>query len=226
MRDSFSRKKMKKLRPWTGSFLCLWAIFILLQLPCSAANVENKSEASKHEKLSITEKKWGIRPLSIRLSAAGNLLDYRFRVIDPDKAMAVMKRGDKVYLIDQASGIKLPVPRTKVGPLRQTGTKPKAGKVYPIMFSNTGKVIKSGSKVTLVIGDFRMENIVVGTLIPQPAELPKNKQAKWEGLMKMLGDERGACVEDCGQDQNCFAKCEKAYKSRLNKEYQGLLYEK
>jgi hypothetical protein len=137
-----------------------------------------------------------------------------------------MKRGDKAYLIDQASGVKLPVPRTKVGPLRQTGSKPKAGKVYPILFSNTGKVIKSGSKVTLVIGNFRMENIVVGTLIPHPAELPKDKQAKWKGVQKMLGDERGACVEDCGQDQNCFDKCEKAYKSRLEKEYQSILLEK
>jgi hypothetical protein len=226
MRDSFSRKKMKKLRPWTWHFLCLWAIFILLQLPCSAANVENKNEASKDEKLSITEKKWGIRPLSIQLAAAGNLLDYRFRVIDPDKAMAVMKRGDKAYLIDQASGIKLAVPRTKVGPLRQTGTKPKAGKVYPILFSNTGKVIRSGSKVTLVIGAFRMENIVVGTLIPHPAELPQAKRAKWEGVQKVLRNERDGCIEDCGQDQNCFDKCEKAYDSRLGKEYQKLLYGK
>jgi hypothetical protein len=196
-----------------------------LQLPCSAANVENKSEASK-DKMPIAEKKWGIRPLSIRLSAAGNLLDYRFRVIDPDKALALMKRGDKAYLIDQASGVKLPVPRTKVGPLRQTGSKPKAGKVYPILFSNTGKVIKSGSKVTLVIGAFRMENIVVGALIPHQAELPQAKQAKWKGVQKRLGDERDDCMEDCGQDQNCFDKCEKAYKSRLDKEYQQLINEK
>jgi hypothetical protein len=226
MQNFCSRKNMIKLRNLTWYSLCLWAIFILLQLPCSAANVENKSDAPKDEKLSIAEKKWGIRPLSIQLTAAGNMLDYRFRVIDPDKAMLLMKRGDKAYLIDQASGVQLSVPRTKVGPLRQTGTKPKAGKVYPILFSNTGKVIKSESKVTLVIGDFRMENIVVGTLIPYLEELPQAKQAKWKGIQKMLGDERGACVEDCGQDQHCFAKCETAYKSRLEKEDQKLIYEK
>jgi hypothetical protein len=154
------------------------------------------------------------------------MLDYRFRVIDPDKAMALMKRGDKAYLIDQASGVQLSVPRTKVGPLRQTGSKPKAGKIYPILFSNTGKVIKPGSKVTLVIGDFRMENIVVGALIPYLEELPQAKQAQWKGTHKMLGDERGACIEGCGQDQNCLAKCETAYKNRLDKEYQKLIYEK
>ena len=178
MRDSFSRGKIKKLRSWMWFFLCFWAIFILLQLPCSASNVEGNKDVSKKDKTLIEEKKWGIRPLSIRLSAAGSLLDYRFMVIDPDKAAALMKRGDKAFLIDQSSGLKLSVPRTKVGPLRQTGTKPKAGKVYPILFSNTGKVIKSGSKVTLVIGDFRMENIVVGEPIPHPAKLPKAKHAK------------------------------------------------
>ena len=172
------------------------------------------------------EKKWGVRPLSIQLTAAGNLLDYRFRVIDPDKALAHMKRGDTAFIIDQASGIKLTVPRTKVGPLRQTGSKPSAGKVYPILFSNTGKVIKQGSKVTLVIGDFRMEDIVVGALIVHPAELPKTKQAKWESIEKMLGNERKHCVNDCGKDQICFDKCEKAYESKINKEFQRLSYEK
>jgi hypothetical protein len=198
----------------------------LLQLPCSAANVGDKKDASKKDKISITEKKWGIRPLSIQLTAAGNLLDYRFRVIDPDKAMALMKRGDKAFLIDQVSGIRLTIPRTKVGPLRQTGSKPKAGKVYPVLFSNTGKILKQGSRVTLVVGDFRMENIVVGMLIPHPAELPKDKRAKWQGVQQVLRNERDDCIEDCGQDQNCFAKCEKAYKSRQEKEYQGILLEK
>ena len=226
MRDSYSRNKLKKLRHRTWYFLCPWAILILLQLPCNAANVENKSDVSKDEKLALTEKKWGIRPLSIQLTAAGNMLDYRFRVIDPNKAMALMKRGDNVYLIDQASGMRFAVPRTKVGPLRQTGSKPKAGKVYPILFTNTGMILKQGSKVTLVVGDFRMENIVVGAFIPYLEELPQTKQAKWKGVQKMLLNEKDGCIEDCGQDQNCFDKCEKAFSGRLDKEYQNLLYEK
>jgi len=216
---------MKKLNKTLTSFICFWILIGFAQSPSCALSSDVKKLDVKVEPPSI-EKKWGIRPLSIQLTAVGNLLDYRFRVIDPDKAQGLMKRGEKAYLIDQTSGMKLTVPRTKVGPLRQTGTKPKAGKVYPILFANTGKVIKSGNEVTLVIGDFRMENIVVGTPIPHQAELPQAKQAIWKGVQKMLGDERGACMEDCGQDQICFDKCEKAYKSRLNKEYQNLIYEK
>ena len=226
MRHYWSPDTEKTFRPWIWYFLLCWAIFFLTQLPCSAASVEVKSDDSKKVTAPTAEKKWGIRPLSIQLTAAGTLLDYRFRVIDPDKAMGLMKRGDKAYLIDQASGMRFTVPLTKVGPLRQTGSKPKAGKVFPIMFTNTGNVIKPGSEVTLVVGEFRMENLVVGALIPYLEELPQAKQGKWKGVQKMLEDERGACMEDCGKDRNCFVKCEKAYKSRLGKEYQKLLFEK
>lgn len=226
MLDIYVLKKGVKLGRFMLSVTCLWVLISILELPWNTAIAENKIDVSKKEIASTAEKKWGIRPLSIQLTAAGSLLDYRFRVIDPDKAMGLMKRGDKAYIIDQTSGMKLAVPRTKVGPLRQTGSKPKAGKIYPILFANTGKVVKPGNKVTLVIGDFRMENIVVGTLIPHQAELSPTKQAKWKGVEKMLGDERSACIEDCGQNQNCFDKCEKAHKSRLAKEYQKLLYEK
>jgi hypothetical protein len=217
--------EMKKLNKTLISFICFWILLVLAQPTSWASSSDDKGLGAKAEPPNI-EKKWGIRPLSIRLSAAGSLLDYRFMVIDPDKAVALMKRGDKAFLIDQASGVKLPVPRTKVGPLRQTGTKPKAGKVYPILFSNTGKVIRSGSKVTLVIGNFRMENIVIGAPIPHQANLPKAKQAKWEAVHKTLRYELGSCIKDCGQDRPCLDRCDKAYKSRLNKEYQKLTNEK
>jgi hypothetical protein len=231
MRHAWSSKNLKRFRPGTGYLLRLCAIFIifiLTQLPCTAANVENKSDsdASKKTLVSEAEKKWGILPLSIQLTAAGQLLDYRYLVIDPDKALALMKRGDKAYLIDQASGIRITVPRTKVGPLRQTGTKPVAGKIYPILFANAGGVIKPGNKVTLVIGEFRMENIVVGKAISPRAGLTQAKRAKWDTIQKMIRKDRATCIEHCGQDQNCIAKCETAYKSRLNLEYQKLLKEK
>ena len=226
MRNCYSPKKLYKLRLRKEYFLYFCAIFILIQLPWVAASSAGKNkDVSKKDNLASVEKKWGIRPLSIQLTAAGNMLDCRFRVIDPDKAQLLMKRGDKAYIVDQTSGNKFSVPRTKVGPLRQTGSKPTPGKVYPILFSNTGKAIKSGSKITLVIGDFRMENIVVGMFLPHAAELPKAKQAKWEAIEKRFREERGACIEKCGQDQNCFDKCENAHKNGLDREFQSLIYQ-
>ena len=228
MRYNSSTNKIKILKHWKWYFLSFWAIisiFVLSHMPCNAANEEHKNAATKKELMSNAEKKWGILPLSIQLTAAGQLLDYRFLVIDPEKAVSLMKRGDKAYLIDQASGIKVTVPRTKVGPLRQTGSKPVAGKVYPILFVNSGGVIKAGNKVTLVMGELRIEDIVVGKEIsPRPA-LTQAKRAKWNKMQKMIRQERANCIDGCEKDRTCSAKCETAYKSQLYKEYQKLVNE-
>lgn len=107
------------------------------------------------------EEKWGIRLLGLRLSAAGYLLDFRYRVVDPEKAATIFSRAEKPYLIDQATGRKVVVPNPpKVGPLRNSDT-PQANRNYFTMFANPGTFIRSGNKVTIVVGDFRVENLVV-----------------------------------------------------------------
>jgi hypothetical protein len=107
------------------------------------------------------ESRWGVHIEGVRLTAEGHLIDFRYRVLDPDKAEHLTRRGDQTYLIDQASGAKLLVPVTKVGQLRGTGQKPTAGRVYAVMFNSGGGVVKQGSAVTVVIGDFRAENLIV-----------------------------------------------------------------
>ena len=121
------------------------------------AKVENPLEG-----VPTPEEKFGIKVLSLRLSANGNLLDFRYRVLNPDKAVELLKRSNKPYLIDQASGAKFLVPNTpKIGPLRQSALKPKADRNYFVLFANPGKFITPGRKVTVVIGDFRIEDLVV-----------------------------------------------------------------
>ena len=138
------------------SILTIWVLtFSLLIIGCTTTNEVNKKNTVD------LEVHWGVKPEAIRLTAAGHMIDFRYRVIDPEKAMGLMKRGDKAFIIDKASGIKLPVPVTKVGPMRGTGTKPKADKVYAVMFANSGGVIQRGSEVTVVIGKFRAEGLIV-----------------------------------------------------------------
>ncbi len=107
------------------------------------------------------EAKWGIQIRGIRLTAAGHMLDFRFRVDDPDKAAPLFERRTKPYLISQSSGDRLEVPRPpKVGPLRSSNP-PMAGRVYWMFFGNPGKRVKAGDKVTVVIGEFKAENLTV-----------------------------------------------------------------
>lgn len=108
------------------------------------------------------EDTWGIEIVGLRLSAGGNMVDFRYRVLDPEKAAKLCKPEAKPHLLDQASGTKLLVPKTpKIGALRQTAQKPEAGRVYFVLFSNQAKFIKAGSKVTVVIDEFKAENLVV-----------------------------------------------------------------
>ena len=105
---------------------------------------------------------WGVEVERIRLTAAGHMVDFRFRVIDPEKAAYLLKRQNKAYLTDQATGTKLLVPNIgKVGSLRQTTLQPEAGNIYFILFSNTGGLVKSGGRVSVFIGDFKAENLAV-----------------------------------------------------------------
>ena len=136
---------------------------VLLLLSGCATTAKDRDKAAKAEEINI-EEQWGVRIESIRTSAAGNLLDFRYRIIDPDKALPLVERKNKPYLIDQESGKTLGVPSgAKIGPLRQTVRygKPKEDRIYFVLFGNPGGFVKPGNKVTVVIGDFRVEDLVV-----------------------------------------------------------------
>ena len=119
-----------------------------------------KIEKTEKEPLSI-EEQWGLKIVAVRMIANGFMLDLRYKVINSEKASPLLDRKIKPYLIDQATGTKLYVPDTKVGPLKQRIQSPDAEKTYFILFGNPGGLVKQGSQVTLVMGDFKAENLVV-----------------------------------------------------------------
>lgn len=135
--------------------LCLFLI------GCAAGSVNQKAASTPVAEKAAVSGDWGIEILAIRQSAAGYMLDMRYKVIDAEKAIPIFDRKVRPYLIDQASGAKFAVPNPpKTGPLR-TSDRPQAGRNYFIFFANPGRFIKPGSKVTVVIGDFRAENLTV-----------------------------------------------------------------
>jgi len=104
----------------------------------------------------------GMEVLSLRLSAAGYMLDLRYRVTDPERASTLMNPELRPHLIDQKTGAKLAVPRMpKVGPLRQTAEKLTTDRTYFFVFANPGRFLKTGDTVTLALGDHRVENLVI-----------------------------------------------------------------
>lgn len=143
------------------SFVILGMIFLFSS--GYAQQAEKTPENSEQKSISL-EEQWGVQVESLRYSANGHLLDFRYRIKNPDKAAYLVDRTNRAYLVDQASGKVLAVPNTaKVGPMRQTVRygKPKMDRVYFVLFGNPGGMVKTGDKVTVVIGDFKAENLVV-----------------------------------------------------------------
>jgi hypothetical protein len=108
--------------------------------------------------------KWGVEVISMRLTSAGYMLDFRFRVLDAEKALSLFDHRIKPYVVADKSDIKLPVPMAaKVGAFRPTnrGKNIKADRTYYMVFGNPDSYVKPGEKVSVVIGDFRAENLTV-----------------------------------------------------------------
>jgi hypothetical protein len=104
---------------------------------------------------------WGVEVTSIRLTAHDHMIDFRYRILDPVKAKELFVRQNKPALIHQETGKVLAVPETaKVGPLRNSN-QPQQGKIYWMFFGNAGNLVKRGDQVTVAIGDFRAEDLVV-----------------------------------------------------------------
>ncbi len=107
---------------------------------------------------------WGVQVISVNSTAEGVFLDFRFRVVNPEKAGVLFDSRIKPYIESEQDGVKLGVPSAaKIGYLRTTnrGHNIHAGKIYSILFANPGLHVKADDKVSIVAGAFRAEHIKV-----------------------------------------------------------------
>ena len=142
--------------------LSIALLLVLISSPATAnATTPQKEVTTAVVKSNPLAEKWGIEITSLRMAAANHMVDFRFRVLDAKKADPLFVRQTKPYLVDQKSGKVLAVPNTaKIGPLRNSN-KPKEGRIYWMFFGNHTRLISQGSAVTVVIGEFKVENLIV-----------------------------------------------------------------
>ncbi len=104
---------------------------------------------------------WGVDSLSVKLVESGELVRFAWRVVDPDRAQVLSDKKLEPALVDPQAGVSLVVPtREKIGQLRQ-GAPPEPGKSYWMVFSNKGRKVKRGDRVSVVIGAFRADGLAV-----------------------------------------------------------------
>jgi hypothetical protein len=104
---------------------------------------------------------WGIDSLSVKSVESGEMIRFSYRVSDPEKAKVLNDKKAEPFLADPQARVKLVIPTLeKVGQLRQSST-PEAGKSYWMAFSNKGRFVKPGDRVTVMIGQFRANGLVI-----------------------------------------------------------------
>lgn len=107
------------------------------------------------------KRQWGVEVLYVRQTAAGYMLEFRYKVLDPEKAKPLFERQTKPLLTHVETGSKFVVPTpAKTGALRNSDL-PLANHTYWMFFANPAKLVKPGEHVNIEIGDYLAENLVV-----------------------------------------------------------------
>ena len=118
-------------------------------------------QASHPREKSYLKRRWGVEVMFVRQTAAGYMLELRYRVLDAEKATPLFERRIKPVLTHAESGAKLIVPApAKTGALRNSNP-PIARRIYWMFFANPGKLVKPGDHVSVEIGEFSVDGLVV-----------------------------------------------------------------
>ena len=99
----------------------------------------------------------GVRLIRVAVTGGGGLLDLRYQVVDPSKAVAVHETQTPPAIIDERSGLVLN--RLLMGHAHHGQLKPAVS--YYLIFENTGNWVHRGSEVTVLLGNAQVEHVVV-----------------------------------------------------------------
>jgi hypothetical protein len=102
------------------------------------------------------EAKWGIRVSQVAVTADGGLVDFRFIVLDPDKASEMMSNVDNLPVLrpDGATGI--------INSAAQMGGHPslRPGQTYFLLYRNAAGAIRPGTSLSVLFGDLTIDNVI------------------------------------------------------------------
>lgn len=99
----------------------------------------------------------GVRPIRVALTGGGGLVDLRYQVVDPDKALAAHDPKRPPALIDGGSATRVDRPWMGHG---HSGNF-RAGGVYFVLLINPGGRLERGSTVALDMAGNRLDGLKV-----------------------------------------------------------------
>ena len=104
---------------------------------------------------------WGIDNLKLESTASGGLIRFSYRVVDAEKARELNDKKKNPYLLVEKTGTRLGLQTAeRVGQLRQVA-EPESGRVYWMIFGNSGRLVQPGDRVDIAIGTFHADGLFV-----------------------------------------------------------------
>jgi hypothetical protein len=134
-----------------AGLLAVLAAWMLAARPTGTTAAERAAERA------VFVERTGVRPVHIALTGGGGLVDLRYQVVDAEKATAAHDPKRPPALIDESSG--KPVDQTWMGHSHSSDFR--AGTSYFELLINPRGRLERGSKVTLVMGEVRLEHLRV-----------------------------------------------------------------
>ena len=137
-------------------------LVLALVIGCAHNALAAEAPAKPHPRhKTYMRRQWGVEVLYVRQTAAGYMLEFRYKVHDAEKAKPLFDRQIKPLLTHVRTGAQMIVPTpAKTGALRNSNP-PLDDHTYWMFFANPGKFIQAGEQVNIEIGDFKAEGIVV-----------------------------------------------------------------
>ncbi|KAA3661527.1 MAG: hypothetical protein DWQ04_16200 [Chloroflexi bacterium] len=103
----------------------------------------------------LIEELYGIRIKWIAVVADGGGLDFRWIVVNPDKANEFLHDPDyRPVLVPEGSGVRIQPPQMSHNMVFYGGI------AYHTLYSNPGGVVTSGTPVTVEFGEYRLDPII------------------------------------------------------------------
>ncbi len=100
------------------------------------------------------EKDWGIQPVFLRITGGGYMIEFRYKVIDTQKALVLSANKIFPSMLSMKSKAKLAVPYSStVGYLKSNRKFLKQDRNYIVLFANENRHMLPGDQVKIQIGD-------------------------------------------------------------------------
>ena len=151
------RTPVVKRRSWGKTWqLILAALLTGLVAWMLVTNIINYRAEQQALAVAAFEEETGIRVLRVAMTSGTGMVDFQYLILDPNKSLKVHDGEEPPQLIDKASG------RVIATPFHEHANREHhTGVTYHEIFMNGGGLLKHGSKITIIVGDSKLENLIV-----------------------------------------------------------------